>query len=160
MIALKDSIFYAEQYINVIDKIDKFVQIFIGLVTAASVSGWAIWKNYSSLWAFFIGLSQVIIIIKPYLKFNENMRCYRSYIIEASKVFEEVEKSYYDVIEDNLENDEINNLLIAFRRDINNIEVKYLRDIEIIEWKYIFNKAKAKTEAYVNKYYDAEYDEE
>lgn len=160
MISLKDNIFYAEQYINVIDKVDKFVQMFIGLVTAASVSGWAIWKSCPDIWALIIGVSQVVIIIKPNLKFNENIRGYRSYIIEASKVFEKVEKSFYDVSEDKLENDEINNLLIDFRSEINDIEIKYLRDIEVVEWKYIFKKAKEKTEAYINKYYNAEYDEE
>lgn len=44
----------------------------LAIASASSVAAWAIWKIYPLVWAWIVGLSQVLHVAKPYVPFVKN----------------------------------------------------------------------------------------
>jgi len=68
---------FKEFYINLMlekfQKREKFINIFLVIITSTSISAWAIWKfDYLQwIWAVLVAASQIVLLIKPYLNYTK-----------------------------------------------------------------------------------------
>jgi len=71
---------FKEIYIGLLldryQKRERFVNIFLVIVTSSSVSAWAIWKLQvlAVVWASMVGVSQILILVRPYLSYAKNIK--------------------------------------------------------------------------------------
>ena len=69
---------------------------FLALASATSVATWAIWEQYPKLWACIIGVSQVLLIAKPYIPFIKNDKEYLEMSFEFEALYLAYEKLWYE----------------------------------------------------------------
>src|SRR6056297_3155403 len=91
----------------IIDKYQKrstFINLFLAITSLSSVSAWAIWNVLPWLWAIIIAASNILIAIKPYLKYdkkikelNEKLAILESIEIEYEKLFFELDYEKVDL---------------------------------------------------------------
>jgi len=82
---------------------DLWTNIFIAFATSSSIAAWTIWDKYSSIWILIIGISQVIMITKPYFLFpkyinvfSEKSVHWQHLAVELEKLWHNLEEEYID----------------------------------------------------------------
>lgn len=68
---------------------------FLVVVTSSSVAGWAIWKDLYVLWSVLIGISQLLMLIKPFLLFPRYIKTYAEKSTSLEYINWELEKLWY-----------------------------------------------------------------
>ena len=123
---------------------------FLVLTTSASVAAWAIWDNLFILWAIIIGISQVLMLLKPFLLFPKYIKVYGDKNMIYQTLTWELEKLWYNYHNDKIteerayeEYDVIKNKLMENDR--------FPDEIIIIIHKKALAKAELKTERYLNQ---------
>jgi len=53
---------------------DKVAKIFLAITASSTVASWAIWTQYTSAWQILSGLSAVIAVALPIMKWSEEMQ--------------------------------------------------------------------------------------
>lgn len=81
-------------------KRDLWSNIFLALVTSSSVAAWAFWDKYPSLWILIIGISQVLMITKPYFLFPKYIKIFNEKSIHWQHLTVQIEKLWHDINEE------------------------------------------------------------
>jgi|SRR5690554_27224 len=123
---------------------------FLVITTSSSVAAWAIWDEYYLVWGFIIGISQLIMLLKPFLLFPKYVKAYNEKNISYQYLSWDLEKLWY-----NYENG-LNNNTQAFeeydkikRRLIEND--KFPDEVIVILHKKALSKAERKFEQFQNQ---------
>lgn len=151
MTSIKDNIYYSENCIKAYRFWDKVIHIVIGISSAASIGSWVIWKNYSNIWASFVAIAQLLIVIKPFFSYTELISQYKNYIDKATELFNKFDNYLYYVLLDNTSEEEINNKLSELRKEATKIE-KSTINIHTFDCKWRAKRAQKKTEDFMLKY--------
>jgi hypothetical protein len=82
---------------------DLFTNLFLALTTSSSVAAWAFWEKYSAIWLLIIGISQVIMVVKPYFLFpkyikvfNEKSIHWQHLTVSLEQLWHELNQNYID----------------------------------------------------------------
>ena len=83
-----------------IDKYQKrsiFINSFLAIISILSVSAWAIWEILPLLWAFIIGISNILIAIKPFLHYDKKIKELNEKLTILESIQIEFEKLFYEL---------------------------------------------------------------
>lgn len=119
---LKTHINFIELLLEKAECIDRIVKIILAISSSVSIGAWAIWNEYSYIWATIIAISQVISAINPFLPYSGRMKSYSSLIRELEELMVQSEFKWYSISEGKLSSEEINKA----RFDIRSIKQKSL----------------------------------
>lgn len=66
------------------------------ITTSSSVAAWAIWDDLYIVWGVIIGISQLLMLLKPFLLFPKYVKCYSEKNIMLQNISWELEKLWYN----------------------------------------------------------------
>lgn len=66
------------------------------ITTSSSVAAWAIWDEYHLVWGFIIGISQLLMLLKPFLLFPKYVKAYSQKNMSFQHLSWELEKLWYN----------------------------------------------------------------
>ena len=150
---LKVHLNYLEIYLQRSDFIDRVIKITLAISSSGSIAGWAIWKDYAFLWAFFIAASQVISVINNYLPYKGRIKGLSGLVYEFENLVHDFEKKWFEVSEGKLTNREINDLQFELRRKKTNILKKHLVSNVLPQKKGLLSKAQKSADVYFDNFY-------
>lgn len=96
-----------EKYSSLIVKkyqiLDLWTNVFLAFTTSSSIAAWTIWDKYTSVWILIIGISQVVVITKPYFLFPKYINVFgekcvhwQNLSVQLEKLWHELENEYID----------------------------------------------------------------
>lgn len=80
-------------------KMELWSNIFLALATSSSVAAWAFWDKYPSLWILIIGISQVLLITKPYFLFPKYIKVFNEKSIHWQHMSVQLEQLWHELNE-------------------------------------------------------------
>lgn len=95
--ALKAHVLYLELYQLHSEWWDRTINMFLAIMSSASIGGWVIWKQFSFLWGALIAASQVASVIYKFLPFKARIKPISIAAMELSLLADEAEKAWFDV---------------------------------------------------------------
>jgi len=132
--------------------IQRVITITLKVTSSSSIAGWLIWKDFGFLWAFILGISQVLEAIKNYLPYEKRIKPLKKLISNQESLLIKIENLWYKVSNGKVEDEEIHNLYIRLKAKIKTMEDNCLMNVEIPEYKWVVSKAKKSTEAYFKNF--------
>lgn len=154
MTQTKENSFYLLEYIQNCEKWNWRIDVFIALTSSSAIGAWVVWQQLKFFWSTIIATSQIITTIKPLLKFKKRLEILYPLQRELEIIYLEIERNWYRVSNGKLTEPEIYNLTIDFQDRIRKLESEKLRNNSIPENKIFIEKAKIKTEKYIqNNFY-------
>jgi hypothetical protein len=97
---------------------DLFSNIFLALATSSSVAAWAIWKQFPELWILIIGITQILMIVKPYFLFPRYIKVFNDRSIRWQQMTIELEQLWFDLNEKNIESTVASKAFFDLRKKI------------------------------------------
>jgi len=150
---LKVHVNYVELYLRNSDVNDKRVSIFLAITSSSSICGWAIWQEYSFVWAGIIALSQLITAIKTFLPYKQRIKPLSSLLHDLELITWECELEWFNVAEGELTEAETHKLQFNFRKKKLEALKKNLGVMTLPEKKNLFKKAEETAKTYFNNFY-------
>jgi len=75
------------------------IKIFLALMSSGAIGAWAIWREYSALWAGLIALSQVISAVYVFLPFKARIKPLSAAALEMGALADKAERNWFEVSE-------------------------------------------------------------
>lgn len=94
---LKAHVLYLELYQLSSEGWERRINIFLAIMSSASIGGWAIWKEWSFVWGLLIAISQVASVIYKFLPFKSRIKPISTAALELSALMDAAEKAWFDV---------------------------------------------------------------
>lgn len=148
MVQIKASIYYLDIYAEKSYKSDRRINVYGAIASSSSIAAWAIWKDWSYVWAFIIAISQVITAIKDFLPFGRRLKLLRPFVEDMKLLYIKIEYDWYRVSEGELTETEINTLIFTYKNEVAHIESKYLKEEILVENLDFMKTADLKTNDY------------
>ena len=73
------------------------ISIFTALTSSSSIAAWAIWNDFSWLWAIIIALSQVLNVVGTFLPYKQREKTLRSVLPQIHALLLDCEDTYDEV---------------------------------------------------------------
>jgi hypothetical protein len=148
MVQVKSSVYYLDIYAEQSYKWDRRINVYSAIASSSSIAAWAIWKDWSYVWAIIIAISQVMTAIKVYFPFSARLKLLRPFLEEMKVLYIRMEYDWYKVAEGELTENEINSLLFSYKKEYFDIEGKYLKEEVLLENSKYMSEADHKTNQY------------
>lgn len=148
MVQVKSSINYLDIYAENSYKWDSKINVISAIASSSSIAGWAIWNDFSYIWAFIIASAQVLTAIKDYIPFRKRLKLLRPFTEDMIQLYIKTEYNWYKVSEGQLTESEINALLFSYKKEFASIESKYMKDGILLENSKYMKEADEKTTSY------------
>jgi hypothetical protein len=148
MVQVKSSVYYLDIYAEQSYKWDRRINVYSAIASSSSIAAWAIWKEWSYVWAIIIAISQVMTAIKVYFPFSARLKLLRPFLEEMKVLYIRMEYDWYKVAEGELTENEINSLLFSYKKEYFDIEGKYLKEEVLLENSKYMSEADHKTNQY------------
>ena len=149
---LRVYVYYLELYMEQSESIDRSINIFMAIASSSSICGWAIWSQFSFVWAIIIAISQFIGAIKHYLPYKTRLKAIRYILIELEELLTFSEKKWFEVAEGYLSDEDINNLLFQIRTKQKKVLQKHLINT-LPQKNKLFKKANILAVTYFQNFY-------
>lgn len=148
MVQIKAWIFYLDLYEENSYKWERRINIFSAVVSSTSIAAWAIWQQFSYIWSIIIAVSQVLNAIKVFLPYNTRLKATISFLEDLKFLYNRIEYDWFKVSEGELTEEEINDILFAFKDEFTNIENKNLKEEILLNNEKFKKIADQKTDLY------------
>lgn len=148
MVQIKAWIFYLDLYAEDSYKWDKRINIFGAIASSTSIAAWTIWSQLSYVWSVIIAVSQVLTAIKSFMPYSRRLKILVPFMEDLKFLYNKIEYNWFKVASDELSEDEINELLYAFKDDFASIENKNLKEETLLENNKFKTIADKKTDVY------------
>lgn len=112
---LKTHIGFIELLLERSESIDRVLKITLAVASSSSIGAWAIWQQYSWVWAGIIAFSQVISAINPFLPYKNWIKAYSSLLHELEELMVQAEFKWHAIAEGELTSSEINKARFEIR---------------------------------------------
>ncbi len=112
---LKIHICYLEFYLEETIRIDRWINILLAIASNSSIAGWAIWREYSSIWAFIIALSQTINAVKVYLPYSRRLKALQGLANDLEVLFLSMEGDWFEVSKEHLTEESLHKLPMRYK---------------------------------------------
>jgi len=111
-----------EKYSSLVVKkyqiLDLITNIFLALTTSTSIAAWTIWNKFPALWILIIGISQVLMIFKPYFLFPKYIKVFNEKSIRWQQMTVDLEQLWFELNESNIDNNAASKSYFEFKRQI------------------------------------------
>lgn len=148
MVQIKAWIFYLDLYAEDSYKWDKRINIFGAIASSTSIAAWTIWSQLSYVWSVIIAVSQVLTAIKSFMPYSRRLKILVPFMEDLKFLYNKIEYNWFKVASGELSEDEINELLYAFKDDFASIENKNLKEETLLENNKFKIIADEKTDVY------------
>lgn len=153
---LKVHVTYLEMQLERTEAIDRGLKMLLAITSSASIGAWVIWKEYAVVWGFMIAVSQVINAVRQYLPYKERLRCIAGLMNELEELVLSVESKWLEIANGELTELETRKALLDLRTRRQKAFKKHFPDKVLPDDPAMFQRAQAKTQAYVTNFYAAE----
>jgi hypothetical protein len=138
--------YYFQDLASLVSDVDKWLSIFLALVSSVSVGSWLIWKEHPEIWATIIGVSQLIIIIKPFFPILEQESEFVKYSLDLNKLSLIYEKLWRKCDKNGFDNCE--EAFSQLKGEEHNLIDKYSA-LRIPEYQFLIRKARKRIDSYI-----------
>lgn len=149
----KTHVFYLQGYAAHSDWWDKAINIFLAITSSSSIAAWAIWQEYSMIWAAIIAVSQIITAVKPFLPYKQRIKAVTELNDKLQEISLNCERNWFNVAEGKLTEEEIHNLYISLKNDSLDAEKKFLKGIVLPKNDKILREAEKEANLYLTNTY-------
>lgn len=156
MVQMKAWVYYLEIYAENSYKWDKRINIIGAIASSSSIAAWAVWQEYSFIWAFVIAVSQVLSAIKEFLPFERRLKFLNSFKDDICVLCIKMEYDWYSVAQGELTEEEINSVLYTYKKAYTEIEGKYSKEEVLVENTEYMDEADIKATQYFQNNYKEE----
>ena len=153
MYQLKVHVNYVELYLERSELIDRCINILLAVTSNSSICGWAIWQQYSFVWAVIIAASQLINSVKGFLPYKSRIKPLAGLLHELEELMIFAETRWFDVSESNLTDEEIHKLQFKIRSTKIKSLKKFFPSGTLPEDNKKFSKAENIARTYFNNFY-------
>ena len=80
----------------------------LAIASSSSIGAWAIWREYSWVWAGIIAFSQVVTAATPFLPYKKIIKSYSALIHELEDLMIKSESKWHAISDGKLTSSEIN----------------------------------------------------
>ncbi|EHJ9990638.1 hypothetical protein WMY97_23510 [Vibrio diabolicus] len=94
---------------------DRLVKILLAIASSSSIGAWALWNDYSWIWAGIIAVSQVVGAINPFLPYKNRLKAYSSLINELEELMVRSEFRWHAISQGEMTPTEINKARFEIR---------------------------------------------
>ncbi len=112
--------------------------------STSSAATWAIWNRYPFFWAFIVGFSQLLSVIKPHIPFVKNDKAYLEMSFEFEWLYLEYERLWYDIENQRLKEPQAEAQFYKLRQKEIEIEKRH-KDVVCPRSKYYMDKVTNET---------------
>ncbi|MCU7645610.1 hypothetical protein [Pseudomonas piscis] len=151
--ALKAHVYYLELYQLKSEGTERWISIVLAVTSAASIGGWAIWKEYAFIWGVVIMISQVISVVYKFLPFKSRIKPLSTAGVELSVLADEAERGWFDVARGELTEREINEKRFAIRKKKSAVMKSAFSGMVIPENERLMAKAEEQMRKYFKSHY-------
>lgn len=131
---------YWKDYRRRIAIVSTAVNVFSALLSCASVAAWAIWQKHPAIWAFLVGISQIVQVVYPLLPFQKRLTALDYLIPKTDQLVRRITDTWHKLehgrnvtgIDYMYESSKYNNMLSS-------LEIEFLGADNIPDRKYIRN---------------------
>jgi hypothetical protein len=149
---LKTHIGFIERQLEKSEGIDRFLKIVLAITSSSSIGAWAIWNEYSWIWAGIIAFSQVITAITPFLPYKSRIKAYSSLLHELEELMIRAEFKWHSISDGKLTATEINKARFEIRAAKQKSLKKYISTTIPTDGK-LHDQAEATASEYLTNFY-------
>lgn len=121
---------------------------FLAFASASSVATWAIWEKFPVFWAIIVGISQVLILAKPYIPFTKGEREFSDQSLLFDDLYLSYEKLWYEYKKPNVDEDQIEKKYYILREKELDINTRF-KNIVCPKFKSLIHEADNETNTYL-----------
>ena len=129
-------------------KIDRFIKIFCAVASSAAIAAWAAWQNLSFWWGLIIVISQVVTAVNEVLPYKKRIKELSDLRSELTPIYNNMERSWHDVANGSLTEEEINELCYSYIEQWNQTDDIYFKSDVLPQIKKCMEIAEAEKELY------------
>ena len=146
---IKRDAVYVNRCHGSVESTDRWISIFSAVTSSSAIAGWAIWQQYSFVWAFIIAASQVLNAIKPFLPYKARLKALGNLGPDLDALALTAETDWFKVSTGMLKNDEIYGLAMTLKKKCQQAQNKHCRGMSIPESKRHLAFANKEAETYM-----------
>lgn len=144
----KYALCYLDAHFSRCVKIDRFIKIFCAIASSSAIAAWVAWQNLSFWWGLIIVISQVVTAVNEVLPYKKRIQELSGLRSELTPIYNNMEKSWHDVANGSLTEDEINELCYSYVEQWNQVDDKYFKNDALTKLKKCMNTAETAKEIY------------
>ena len=152
---LKVHVNYVELLLEGSESVDRTLKIILAISASTSIGAWAIWSQFSWVWASIIALSQVIAAVNPFLPYKERIRNYSALLHEFEEILIQAEFKWHAIAKGDLTEKAINQARFEIRSQKQKSLKKNLHATIIPTSEKARVKAEESARIYFNTFYPA-----
>ncbi|WP_342727330.1 hypothetical protein AAFG07_11290 [Bradyrhizobium sp. B097] len=118
LVTLKRDARYIDLCLGRTETIDRTIKATLAIAASSSIGGWAIFKDYSFVWAFIVAGSQVLQVVKEYLPYKTRLRALAGLSQDLNAISLAAEDNWYRVSKGLVYDEDIHDLRFAFKKRI------------------------------------------
>jgi len=124
MVGLRAHQTYLALYQLSSERWDLGFRIFLALMSSGAIGAWAVWQEYSKVWASLVALSQVISVVSQFMPFRARIKSIGPACVKMAALADRAEREWFKVCEGELSNRDINKA----RHDLKELKRKIMND--------------------------------
>lgn len=140
---------YRERSEEVKDRLN----IILAIASSVALGAWVTWQGLEKAWALVIVGSQIMSAIMPYLPYSRRIEILGDATRDFRNLSMRVEVNWFKVADGRLSEDEINELLTAFRKEQLEIEDRFLSKVRLTDNPHLAKQS----EEWAHKYFLTNY---
>lgn len=128
--------------------IGNFYSFFLAFASASSVAAWAIWEKLPVVWATIVGISQILIIAKPYIPFVKGDREFADQSLLFDELYLSYEKLWFEYAKHNVDEEQIEKKFYILREKELDINTRF-KHVVCPKFKGLIHDADEETNNYL-----------
>lgn len=125
-------------YSRLLNMISWTISIFLAVTTCGAIATWQIWESYPKIWIIIIGISQLVILLKPLIPEIHSSTDYKNISVKLEYLYLDYEKLLFDYDQNVLNHTEISDEFFKLRQKDLRIATEFKT---APNFKFIQNKA-------------------
>ena len=116
MITLKRDARYVDLCLARTETIDRCIKGGLAVAASSSIASWAVFKEYSFVWATIVAGSQVVQVVKEYLPYKNRLRALAGLSQDLNAISLAAENNWFRVSSGNLYEEDIHDLRFDLKK--------------------------------------------
>jgi hypothetical protein len=152
MTTLKRDARYVDLCLARTEMIDRCIKGGLAIAASTSIASWAVFKDYSFIWATIVAGSQVVQVVKEYLPYKTRLKALSGLSQDLNAIGLAAENNWYRVSSGNLYDDEVHDLRFDLKQRKQAAVQKAFPTAGLPENKNLSDRAETETQQYFAVY--------
>lgn len=152
----KYHLFYLSYHLNLYVKIERWLNIFLAIVSTGSLVGLFACEEYQKVLAAILALAQIVTAARPYFPFAKRIKDLDKGITLLTKVYSSIEKEWNDINIEDIDDSKINDILYKFAKEWDDVDAEILKKDSLPFIKKFYEKAAEENERYFKNMFGGE----